>query len=175
MISQGTETAEMRRSGNRAVLGAAGVAVLTSVHHAYGAFLYNTPWRLHAAFVSGLATAFIAGSLILSRRERGARSAIGWWGFVAMTLAVPVLLFGAFEGAYNHVLKDALHFGGASMDLMHRLFPPPTYELPDDAFFEFTGVLQVVPAAVTAYFLSRFVRESARRPQRLEESGAKAA
>jgi hypothetical protein len=33
---------------------------------------------------------------------------------------------------------------------MTRLFPPPTYELPNDAFFEITGILQVVPAALAA-------------------------
>jgi len=45
---------------------------------------------------------------------------------------------------------------------MRRLFPPPRYELPDDAFFEVTGVLQVVPAAITGYYLCRFVQERLR-------------
>jgi hypothetical protein len=43
--------------------------------------------------------------------------------------------------------------------VMRRLFPPPRYELPDNLFFEVTGVLQVVPAAVTAYHLYQLVRQ----------------
>jgi hypothetical protein len=39
-----------------------------------------------------------------------------------------------------------------------RLFPPPKYELPNDAFFEITGVLQVVPAALAAAKLYRLAR-----------------
>src|SRR5712691_3534143 len=42
--------------------------------------------------------------------------------------------------------------------MMRRLFPPPTYEPPNDVFSEVTGLLQVVPAAVTAYFLYRLFR-----------------
>jgi hypothetical protein len=52
-----------------------------------------------------------------------------------------------------------LYFGGASPTVMRRLFPPPSYELPDNMVFEVTGVLQVVPAAVTAYRLNQLVRQ----------------
>jgi hypothetical protein len=38
---------------------------------------------------------------------------------------------------------------------MARLFPPPTYEMPNDAFFEVTGILQVVPAALAAWHVYR--------------------
>ena len=33
---------------------------------------------------------------------------------------------------------------------MNRLFPPPTYEMPSDVFFEVTGVLQFLAAVVAA-------------------------
>jgi hypothetical protein len=39
--------------------------------------------------------------------------------------------------------------------VMVRLFPPPTYEMPNDAFFEITGMLQVVPAALAAWDVYR--------------------
>jgi hypothetical protein len=42
---------------------------------------------------------------------------------------------------------------------MRQLFPPLKYELPNDVFFETTGVLQVVPAAITGYYLYRFIQE----------------
>jgi hypothetical protein len=81
------------------------------------------------------------------------------WVFVLTTLAVPVLGFGAFEGFYNHVIKDLLFFHGASVELMVRLFPPPTYEMPNNVFFEATGVAQVIPAAAAVWYLVRFVKK----------------
>jgi hypothetical protein len=148
------------RSANRIVLGGMAVSLLTSVHHHYGASVYKTPWRRHAAPVSGLATAVALGSLlVLRRRTTGLADAIAFWVLTADTPVVHVGGFGVFEGGYNHVLKDALYLGGASPALLRRIFPPPRYELPDDAFFEVTGVLQVVPAAITGYYLCRAVQE----------------
>jgi hypothetical protein len=147
-------------SANRMVLGGLAVSLLTSVHHYYGASVYKTPWRRHAAPVSGLATAIALGSLlVLRRRTTGLADAVAFWVLAADTLVVHVGGFGVFEGAYNHVLKDALYLGGVSPALLRRLFPAPRYELPDDAFFEVTGVLQVVPAAITGYYLYRLVQE----------------
>jgi hypothetical protein len=78
--------------------------------------------------------------------------------FVLATLGVAVLMIGTFEGLYNHVVKNVLYFGGASSALMTRLFPPPTYELPNDLFFEITGLLQVVPATLAAWYLYRMTQ-----------------
>ena len=135
------------------------VLLLTSVHHAYGAFAYNTPWRLHAVFVSAFAAAAIISSLVVIQRDADAPvGEIAFWVFTAVVLVVPVALIGLFEGAYNHALKNALYFAGASSTLMHRLFPPPTYELPNDTFFEATGVMQAVLGSITARLLYRLVR-----------------
>jgi hypothetical protein len=41
---------------------------------------------------------------------------------------------------------------------MNLLFPPPTYELPNDIFFEATGVMQAVLGSITAWLLYRLVR-----------------
>ena len=73
-----------------------------------------------------------------------------------MVLVFPVLLFGLFEGLYNHVLKDALYLAGLPESLFVTLFPPPTYEMPSDVLFEVTGVLQPVPAWLSARALVRF-------------------
>ena len=53
-------------------------------------------------------------------------------------------------------MKDALYLAGAPPAFMRRLFPPPTYELPNDLFFEVTGVLHLVPAIVTGHLLYPF-------------------
>ena len=134
------------------------VLLLTSVHHAYGAFAYNTPLRLHAVFLSAFAAAAIIGSVVVAQRnaDETVRD-IAFWVFAAVVLVVPVALIGLFEGAYNHALKNALYFAGASSTLMNRLFPPPTYELPNDVFFEATGVMQAVLGSITAWLLYRLL------------------
>ncbi|HEX6536235.1 MAG TPA: hypothetical protein VF041_16710 [Gemmatimonadaceae bacterium] len=149
-----------------------GVAALalTSVHHVYGAFRYHTPWRAHAAIVAILVTAAMAGALRVYRRAPETRAGtVAWWVFWTITALVPVLFFGVFEGFYNHLAKDALYFGGLPMAQMRRLFPPPAYEMPNDVFFEVTGVLQVVPTVATAWYLAL---ATARRGRRVADARA---
>jgi hypothetical protein len=144
---------------SRATWSALTVLLLTTVHHVYGAYVYDTPWRLHVAFVSGLTAAAIIGSLLVLRRHTDdVVGRIAFWTFVGVTCVLPVAAIGLFEGGYNHVLKDALYFAGGSTSLMTRMFPPPAYEMPNNAFFEITGVMQVFPASVTGWFLYRLVR-----------------
>ena len=164
----------------RTVWFALAVLLLTTVHHVYGAYLYQTPWRLHVGFVSGFAAAAILGSFMVARRGTDdATTAVAFWSFAVITLVFPVLLIGVFEGGYNHVLKNALYFGGASPALLHRLFPPPTYEKPGDLIFEMTGVFQLGPGLVTGFLLCRLVRLrfatpsfSPPRPSLVEKPGA---
>ncbi len=150
-----------RGAVNRSALASLAVLLLTSVHHVYGALLYRTPWRMHMVGVAAVTAGGLLGALAVYRARPG-----GWTGgvalavFVLTTLGVPVGMIGAYEGAYNHVLKNVLFFGGASPELLARLFPPPTYELPNDFLFELTGVLQVVPAVVAATWLLKVFRSS---------------
>ena len=134
------------------------VLLLTSVHHAYGAYAYHTLWRLDAVVLSAFAAAAIVSSLVVIQRNTDATvQEIAFWVFAGVVLVVPVALIGLFEGAYNHALKNALYFAGASSTLMNRFFPPPTYELPNDVFFEATGVMQAVLGSITAWLLYRLV------------------
>jgi ABC-type uncharacterized transport system permease subunit len=135
---------------------ASAVLLLTSIHHAYGAYVYNTPWRYHAVLVAGVTAPLIFGALAVMRSHRSGLLRMSAQGlFVVGTLGVAVLMIGTFEGLYNHVVKNLLYFGGASPALMMRLFPAPTYEMPNDVLFEVTGVLQAVPAAPAAWYLYR--------------------
>jgi hypothetical protein len=128
-----------------------GVLFVTTVHHVYGAIRYDTPWRHHAAMVAGITAAAMLVAYAF-RRERAAR-----WAFLGITLLVPILGFGAVEGFYNHVLKNAVYFGGGSPELMATLFPPPAYELPNDTFFELSGMLHVPPAAMAAWYMGKLM------------------
>jgi hypothetical protein len=134
--------------------------VLTSIHHAYGAYIYTSPWRLHVvALAAAAATAIAASALVFRKREASSAGTIAFLILCAVTLAVPFGMIGFFEGGYNHVLKDLLYFAGAPREQMQRLFPGPAYEMPDSAFFELTGVAQLLPAVVGTGHLYRFVRD----------------
>lgn len=131
---------------------ASALMLLTTIHHFYGAAIYSTPWRRHVAIPSLLTILIIAGALLVfyrSPRTRGGLIAL--WTSVAVIALFPVATIGLYEGLYNHLLKDLLYFGGAPHTLLTRLFPPPTYEMPNDLFFEVTGVLQ----AFVGWFVAR--------------------
>ena len=151
-------SADSRRPEQRALLAAVAVAVTTSVHHVYGAIVYHTPWRYDAVVVSAGAIAVVLAALHMSRSSiRAAVRRAAWWTFWGVNAVVFVLLIGVFEGLYNHALKDILYFGGAPLSAMHAMFPAPGYELPNDWFFELTGVLQVVVSGIAATQLGRLL------------------
>jgi len=131
---------------------------LTAAHHVYGGLIYATPWRLHGA-VAALAIAAVI-AVLAARPSRAARIAL-----VVVVIAIPVLAIGAFEGAYNHVLKNALYFAQAPHAVLVRLFPPPTYELPDDVLFELSGMAQVIPAACALIAVIRLRRHAVTAPR----------
>ena len=137
---------------------ASAVLLITSIHHAYGAYVYDTPWRYHAVIVAGVTAPLIFGALAVMRsRSSRLLRALAYGVFVLGSLGVSMLMIGLFEGLYNHIVKNVLYFGGASPGLMMRLFPRPTYEMPNDLFFEVTGILQVVPVALAAPHLRRMM------------------
>lgn len=144
---------------SRAFRAALAILLLTSVHHAYGAYIYRTPWRLHVAVVAVLTAwvLWIAARVIRSYPAGPARG-VATVAFCLVDAIVPVLAIGFFEGGYNHVLKNALYFIGSSPLFMTRLFPPPVYELPNDVIFEASGIVQFVIGVVAAYRLHGFIR-----------------
>ena len=164
---------DTRSIERRALLAGSAVSALTIIHHAYGAFRYGTPWRMHAAAVAALAVAMLLVALGVSRARADSRTGrVAWWAFWSIDAVIFVLFVGIFEGAYNHVLKNVLFFAGTPFALMRQLFPPPMYEMPNDWFFEVTGVLQVVPAALTAYYLAPLLRLRPRRASEKRRAGA---
>jgi hypothetical protein len=109
------------------------LAILTTIHHVYGAIIYNTPWRLHILMMS---IPVIILTLVLEqqlRKKDGGDKCFKFWAFYFISLVPSLGMIGVFEGIYNHLLT---------------LFPAPTYEMPNDLLFEFTGVMQGVIATV---------------------------
>jgi peroxiredoxin len=74
-----------------------------------------------------------------------------------LVLASPVLGIGVFEGVYNHLAKNVLFFAGLPHHTLLSLFPPPTYELPNDFVFEVSGIAQIIPAAFAGLAAVRFI------------------
>lgn len=154
-------TYRARKQDFAAVVGAglssAAVMLLTALHHMYGAVIYQTPWRNHVVDVSLWTTAFIIAALLVFYRKRfSTTGCVAFWLALGAITLIPVGMIGLFEGGYNHLLKNMLFFSGASTTLLHTLFPPPTYHLPNDVIFEATGILQALLAVVAAYYDYRF-------------------
>lgn len=147
----------------RTLLASAGVLSLTVLHHFYGAVLYDTPWRNHIVVLAlPVLIVLVITHEISLRRPSTPLGRTSLFVFAALTLAVPVGLIGIFEGGYNHLAKNVLFFGGLPAGVLDRLFPDSVYELPDDVFFEVSGVLQFFLGLYAARSLSRLWRDRPR-------------
>lgn len=134
------------------------VLVLTSVHHIYGAAIYDTPWRLHIVYFAVPAAIVIAATLFLGWAWRGSASGfIATWAGSLLALAFPVAAIGFYEGGYNHVIKNLVFFGFGE-DPARTLFSGEAYEMPSDFFFEATGVAQFPLSILTAVLVLRLLR-----------------
>lgn len=131
--------------------------LLTSLHHAYGAVVYDSPFRLHMTLVATPFALILTGLLrhdAQAETPSRARQAL----ILALAIPFPLLMIGLYEGLYNHcarLLAYALHLPPAFLD---RAFPPSIYVTPDDWFFEASGVVQFAAAAVGLAHLRRLLR-----------------
>ena len=117
---------------------------VTSIHHVYGAVVYNTPWRLHILIVSIPVIIFtLAVSYFLTKREFPGKNLLlmFYWSII---LIFSVILIGGYEGVYNHALKNVFFFSGAHETILDKMFPPSMYVMPNNFLFELTGVMQAV-------------------------------
>ena len=139
-----TDPAQARKLIILAVVSGVIAGLVSSIHHWYGAMAYDTPWRVAVVY-------WIAGSVLVVY----SLLFVYWKNVdnIVGKLAMWIFLFSAvifqagfimFECVYSHVLKNMLYFGGLSQSILERLYPSPAYHLPDNLFFEFTGLLQLV-------------------------------
>lgn len=120
--------------------------LLTSVHHIYGAWVYNTPWRLHILVLS-IPTLLLTWLLDRLLRK-GTVNILAFAFYWVITLVASISLIGLYEGVYNHAFKNVVFFAGVKRETLLQLFPPPEYELPNDFWFELSGILQGVLAVL---------------------------
>jgi hypothetical protein len=151
---------ERERHSIEALGWGAATLVLTLVHHVYGAAIYDTPWRNDVAYIAVPALLAMVAAHLVHARAGGTVRTVAFWILVGLVLSVSGLLFGMVEGGFNHLVKNLLFFGGMDVATLERLYPPPTAELPNDFWFEATGILQFV----TGLGAIRFALKAVRRP-----------
>lgn len=148
-----------KQNSIRLLISVAVLVVLTSAHHAYGAFVYQTPWRLHTLPINFIIFFVVSGFIFYSHKNLP-------WGRGARVLAVGLILLtwlgwvGLYEGFYNHLIKDCLYFLGFSPAVMNTMFPSPMYEMPNNLIFELTGILQLLPLPYIAIYSFKCLRDS---------------
>jgi hypothetical protein len=140
------------RSIFRTTASALGVLVMTSVHHIYGAVIFDTPWRLHIVFVSIPVALIILGAIPLGRTAGGLPSRLASWTYVALVGIFAIAMIGIYEGGYNHLLPNIQYVLGVDHPLREGLYEPP-----DDLAFQLTGIAQFVVAIIAAWELWRLI------------------
>lgn len=133
--------------------------LISSGHHWYGAVVYDTPWRAGVSYwIMGIVLIVYSLLYIYLKYAHNLAGRIALWIFF-LGAVVFQTGFTLFECVYSHVLKDALYFGGAPQSVLLKLYPPPAYHLPDNWFFEFTGLLQLA-GLVAAWFAFKVIRRN---------------
>lgn len=126
---------------------------LTTVHHVYGGIVAGSSRRLVIPVVLAPALIAAVGTLLAYQRS-GRRPLLTRYAWI--TGVVFVGLLGAFHGGYAHVYKDLVFLLDAPSRFYVALNPDEHFP-PDDLFFEVTGVLEVVTAAMVAITTLRLV------------------
>jgi hypothetical protein len=155
-IAQPQSARTRSRLALRAGLSTAAVYLTTAVHHIYGGTIYSTDWRVHGT-LGGLPLLLVTIGTLVWYQRSGSRAALSIYGLLSV-LWVGVI--GLWEGGYNHLFKNLLFFGGASLDTMHRFFPTAIYDvLPNDVFFESTGILTLAVGLVAGWHTLRLFQQ----------------
>ena len=143
-------------------VGIIGLWLTTLIHHVYGAYVYDTFWRVIAPImvfpVILLLTFLLFDNLIQTRKYY--KKIV----FIFVVLLLWIIPIGFIEGGYAHVLKNVLFFGNASSEMLHQLFPPEFgktrfFENTNDYFFEISGISQFFVGVYALYFLIKFSKE----------------
>ncbi len=136
------------------------IMVLTLIHHAYGALIYEESFRLHVAyFAIPVIVILWFTSRLYQKNPSEKYGIIAFRMFMFFTLFISTGMIGLYEGGYNHLLKNVLYYGGTNPETLTRLFPPPMYEMPNDLLFEVTGVFQFILAIYALFCLVIFRKE----------------
>ena len=139
-----SEPAHSKKSIILAVTSGIIAGLVSSFHHWYGAVEYNTPWRISVSYWIMGSVLLVYSLLYVYRKNVGdiaGKIALWLFYFSAVIFQAGFIMF---ECVYSHVFKNILFFSGVPQSILEKLYPAPAYHLPDNLFFEFTGLLQIV-------------------------------
>ena len=140
---------------SRLVLSISCTYLITAIHHSYGAWLYQTPWRNHMVSQGAV---WLIVCLIFLIVNKYWNQKWAFWVFLPLSFFFFFGALGLYEGLYNHVLKNILHYGELPESMLLRLYPPPKYELPNDFLFELTGILTFVLGGLSGYVMILYAK-----------------
>jgi hypothetical protein len=127
--------------------------VITALHHAYGAWLYDTPWRNHIVSQGVL---WLLVCLVFLFVYKAWNQKWCYWVFFVLSFFFFFGAIGMYEGMYNHLLKNLLYYGELPESMLLRLYPPPKYEMPNDLLFETTGILSFMSGVFSGYVMIQY-------------------
>jgi len=152
------DRSQARKNVTRAAVGTAVAGLVSTAHHWYGAFIYDTPWRaVVSLWIPGFVILVVVALYIYWTKPGTKVGSVALRVFFLSAVVFQVG-FTMFECVYSHVLKDILYFAGTPQELLLRLFPPPAYHLPDDFLFELSGLLQVF-GFIAAWWAFQVIRD----------------
>ena len=128
---------------------------LVIAHVQYGANRYENPGLQHVIVVALfwlMAAAIVIGTYV--RRPSNAKR----WLLTAVVGLPFVGIFGLAHGAAGHGLKLILHASGVAPERLATLVNMGDFVVPDDAFFELTGVGTFFASLLVCAMLWRFCR-----------------
>ena len=133
------------------------VIAITTFHHVWGAYLYDTPWRLHIVFIGVPIAALFVVLLVFAAPRHGTRVArLTVWLAVILIVGFCTLMLGLYEGGYNHVLKNVVYF---TQGPVRWMFPDGITGIPDDIVFEVSGMAHLPAGLVAAWACWLLLRE----------------
>lgn len=151
----------INKTSNRLAWGTIAVVLLSTIHHIYGGYQYDTSWRIYMPIFFFLPILVLTLFLQYRVIKKQNLFMLGLYSTIVFIGWIGVLSFG--EGGYNHLLKNILYFGDASEEILTKMFPPEfgstkLYEKPNDLFFESTGILTTVFGFYLTYYLVKFIK-----------------
>ncbi|MEQ7007939.1 hypothetical protein ABN028_17330 [Actinopolymorpha sp. B17G11] len=145
-----TQSARSTQSGPSIGLVTA-VFLTTLIHHVYGGISYASVERIVLAVVFSVAYVLTVGLFLAGRTRRWAR-----WLYQGLVLVFWIVLIGVYEGGYNHTLYVALRLIGTDPHDLEQIYPGGgDLVVPNDVFFQGTGILTLATALWVAFAWAR--------------------
>jgi hypothetical protein len=144
---------ERRRVLVSLVWSCAAASAVIAVHAVYGGLHYESPGLFH---VVGPAVFWLLVAVALAGVNARGEGPVRRWLLLGLVGVPYIGIFGLLHGVVGHAAKLIAFHAGMAPERLEQLFSLVDFVLPDDAFFELTGLLSAVTAAIIATQLRRF-------------------